>query len=465
MKKITISLLVIVLFCSVLLPLYSGGQQEPAVSEPAEVSGPVSFDFWTTETQSDRMATIQVLIDTYTALYPDVSINLVAVDENDLATHVQTSSAAGNLPAMFESPAETAVAFGVEGILDVEAVTDLVNKIGKNRFYSGPLKILQTSEKDGYYALPYHGWIQGIWYRADWFEEAGLEPPTTWESTLKAAKYFYKPNENQYGILVGTKAEGYSEQCFTPIAMSNNAALFDKDGNLIFNSPEMKEAVEYYAELAKYNPPGPQTWRARDYYMQGKLAMFYYSTYIMDDLAIAEVAAGSLTSENFSDLQGTGFDPELVDKTRLAPIMTKKSPAGYGTVVSLGLFKQDDPAVTEAAKKFINYLYSQNAYITFLHMAPGGMNPMLKEISTNPRFQNDPKGIFQHYGAEKMGEIIDGLENIETFSIVEGVRMEAASVITANQIIPQMIYKITQENMSVDKAMDWAEAEMEKLID
>ena len=105
---------------AVMLPLYAGGQQD---SDETAASGPVSFDFWTTETQSDRMATIQVLIDTYTALYPDVSINLVAVDENDLATHVQTSSAAGNLPAMFESPAETAVAFGVEGILDVDTVS------------------------------------------------------------------------------------------------------------------------------------------------------------------------------------------------------------------------------------------------------------------------------------------------------------------------------------------------------
>ncbi len=457
-RKIVFYLLILLLTG---LPLFAGGAQEAA---PKTVAGPVSFDFWTTETQSDRMATIQVLIDTYTALYPDVSINLVAIDENDLATHVQTSSAAGTLPAMFESPAETAVAFGVEGILDVEAVTGLISKIGINKFYKGPLNILQTSDKSGYYALPYHGWVQGIWYRADWFEEAGLEPPTTWESTLKAAKYFYQPDKNQYGILVGTKAEAYSEQCFTPIAMSNNASLFDKDGNLVFNSPEMKEAVKYYAELAKYNPPGPQTWRARDYYMQGKLAMFYYSTYIMDDLAIAEVAAGSLTSENFEDLKGTGFDPELVDKTRLAPIMSKKSPAGYGTVVALGLFRQDDAAVTEAASKFIQYLYTQNAYITFLHMAPGGMNPMLKEISTNARFQNDPKGIFQHYGTEKMAEIIQGLESIETFSIVEGNRMEAASVITSNQIIPQMIYKITQENVPVDTAMDWAEKEMKKLI-
>ncbi len=452
-------LLILLILFTALVPMFAGGDQEGKESTDS-----VSFDFWTTETQSDRMATIQVLIDTYMALYPNVSINLVAVDENDLATNVQTSSAAGNLPAIFESPAETAVAFGVEGILDIDSVTKLIKKIGEDRFYRGPLDILQTSDKTGYYALPYHGWVQGIWYRADWFEEAGLEPPTTWEAALKAAEYFYKPEINQYGILVGTKPEAYAEQCFTPIAMSNNAAMFDKDGNLVFNSPEMKEAVKYYAELAKYNPPGPQTWRARDYYMQGKLAMFFYSTYIMDDLALAEVAAGSLTSENFADLKGSGFDPELVDKTRLAPIMTKQSPAGYGTVVALGLFKQDDPAVTKAAEKFIQYLYTQNAYITFLHMAPGGMNPMLKEISTNPRFQNDPKGIFKHYGPEKMAEIIDGLDKIETFSIVEGNRMEAASVITANQIIPQMIYKITQENMDVDSAMNWAEKEMKKLI-
>ena len=434
-------------------------------AEAQAQSEPVSIDFWTTETQSDRMATIQVLIDTFSALNPDISINLVPVDENDLSTQAQTAAAAGTLPALFEAPAETAVSFGTQGIVDLSSTRAIADSIGVDRFYSGPLKVLQTTDKSGYYALPYHGWIQGIWYRADWFEEAGLEPPNTWENVLKAAKYFHRPQDNQYGILVGTKPEAYSEQCFTPIAMSNDAALFDSEGNLIFNSPEMKEAVEFYAELAKYNPPGPQNWRARDYYMQGKMAMFFYSTYIMDDLALAEVAAGSLTGENFSDLGGTDFDPDLVENTRLAPIMTNRSAAGYGTVVSLGMFNQSSPSERAAAQKFIEYLYTQNAYITFLHMAPGGMNPMLKEIASNSRFQNDPNGIFKNYGAEKMAEIIDGLEDIRTFSIVDGVRIEAASEITAQQIIPQMLYKITQEGMNVDAAMAWAEREMNRLID
>jgi multiple sugar transport system substrate-binding protein len=424
--------------------------------------GPVEFEFWTTETQSDRIATIQVLVDTYTAINPNVTINIIPVDENDMAGQIQAASAAGNLPPLIEAGSETAVSFGTEGIMDTEANEAVLDNIGKDKFYAGTLKLLQSGSGE-YYALPYHGWVQGIWYRADWFEEAGLEPPTDWEKILKAAQYFYKPEQNQYGILVGTTAETYSEQCFTQFALSNNAQLYDKEGNLIFNSPAMKETVEYYAELAKYNPPGPQTWRARDYYIQGKMAMFFYSTYIMDDLALQDKAAGSLTGENFADLEGSTFDPELVSNTKMASLITKEKPAGFGTVVSMALLKQEDKAVTKAASDFLRYLYTQNAYITFLHMAPGGMNPCLKEISTNSRFQNDPNGIFKHYGADKMAEIIAGMDSIETFSIVEGNRIEKASVVFSQKIIPQMIYKITQEEMDVDSAMDWAEKEMMKI--
>ncbi len=441
------------------IPLFANGGDEPEKS-----SGPVTIEFWTTETQSDRQATIQVLVDTFQIMNPDITVNVIPVDENDMATQINAAAAAGTLPALIEAATPNTVAFGSAGLLDRSAATEMIDEIGRDKFYSGVLKLNQTGAGDGFYSLPFHGWVQGIWYRNDWFEKAGLNPPETWEDILKAAKYFYDPAKNQYGILVGTMAEAYSEQCFTQFAMSNNAGLFDKNGNLIFNSPAMKETVEYYAELAKYNPPGPQTWRARDYYLQGKMAMFFYSTYIMDDLALAEVAAGSLTAENFAELAGSSFDPDLVKNTRMVPIISNKRPAGYGTIVSLAFPDTGDSAKTAAARKFVRYLYSPNAYITFLHMAPGGMNPVLKEIATNPRFQQDPKKIFENYGPEKMAEIINGLDSIETFGIVDGKRIDAASVIYSKQIIPQMIYKVTQEGMSVDEAMSWAEAEMKKIM-
>lgn len=449
---------VVVMMMLATMVFASGSGEAPAASQ-----GPVEIEFWTTQTQSDRQATIQVLIDTFEALNPNISINMIPVDENDVSTQVAAAAAAGTLPALGEFGAETAVALGAEGVIDVEANTDFVDMIGSDRFYQGALRMVGDGS-GGYYAVPYHGWIQGIWYRADWFEDAGLDAPRTWEQILEAARYFNDPANNQYGILVGTKAEAYTEQVFTQFARSNGAGLFDRDGNLIFNSPEMREAIEYYAELAQYTPPGPQTWRARDYYLQGKMAMFFYSTYIMDDLAIEDVAAGSLTNENFADLQGSSFDPELVENTRLAPIITNSRDAGYGVIVSMSMFEQDDPAKTAAAQAFLRYLFTPNAYVTYLHMAPGGMNPVMPEMASNVRFLNDPKGVYANYGADKLEEIVSGLESIESFGIVDGRRIEAASVIFERQIIPQMLYSITQEGADIDDAMAAAEAEMRRVL-
>jgi multiple sugar transport system substrate-binding protein len=174
------SILLALMLCVTAPLIFANGGAEP---EP-EMMGPVEFDFWTTQTQSDRMATIQVLIDTYMALNPEVSINLVPVDENDIPTQLNAASAAGALPGLVELGAENAVAFGSEGVFDEDATGALLEEIGKDSFYQGVLRLVSSGE-GGYYALPYHGWIQGIWYRADWFEEAGLDPPTTWDASSK----------------------------------------------------------------------------------------------------------------------------------------------------------------------------------------------------------------------------------------------------------------------------------------
>ena len=436
----------------------AGGNQEKATVESAE------FEMWTTQTQSDRISTIQLLIDTFLALNPGIEITLVPVDENDLPKQVAASAAAGTLPALGEGGSENAISFGAEGLLDMDANTAFIKSIGKNRFYQGTLDILQSPTRGKYYAVPYHGWIQGIWYRKDWFADAGFGAPDDWNSIEKAAQHFYQPDKNQYGILVGTKAEVFSEQVFTQFAISNNARLFDKDGNLIFNSLRMKEALEYYAKIAKYNPPGPQTWRARDYYIQGKMAMFFYSTYIMDDLALAEVASGSLTGDNFGDLKGASFDSQLVVNTAFAPKIKKRQPASYGVVVTYALYNQEDKNKTAAASMFLDYLFTEDAYISYVHMQPGGMNPVLKEIAESEKFLNDPHHIYERYGKDKIKEIISGLENIQRFGIVDGNLIEDYGKIFTQQIIPQMIFKITQEGEDVQKAMDWAEGEMKKVI-
>lgn len=422
------------------------------------------IEFWTTETQSDRVKTIRLLMDTFQALNPDISVKLIPVDENELAAQMAAAAAAGTLPHLIEAGSELTLAFEEEGILDPGVASEIIKKVGESRFYKGALKMLSAPEKGKYCGLPYHGWIQGIWYRKDWFKKEGLPPPDTWDNILNAAKKLHRPGENKYGILTGTKAEVYTEQCFTHFALSNGAKEFDTSGRLVFNSPETLETLKYYKKLAEYNPPGPQSWRARDYYLQGKLAMFFYSTYIMDDLALREIAAGSLTGNNFKDLKGSDFDPELVSNTGVITTIKGKRPAGYGAIIALGIIRNKPEEERAAVKKLVEFMFEPFSYITFLHMAPGGMNPVLRDIASMPEYLNDSRGIFKRFGRKKVEALIKGLDTIESFTRNGDRVFPESGRIFSKMIIPRMIYDVTIEGTSPEKALERANMEMKKIV-
>lgn len=423
-----------------------------------------TVEYWTVQTQSDRIQTIQIMADVFAALNPGIDVKVIAVDENDMPKQIAAAAAANTLPDMIEVGSDLSLAFAEEGIIDTKSSTEVIQKLGKDRFYSGALKLVESAELNEYVSVPYSGWVQGIWYRADWFKEAGLAPPTTWESIEAAAKYFYKPTENQYGILIGTKADNYAEQCYTQFALSNDAGQFNKDGELVFNSKAQKEVLDFYKNLSQYNPPGPQSWRARDYYLQGKLAMFFYSSYILDDIALAEAAASSLSSENFKDLKGAAFDPDLAKNTRLATTITKTSPSSFGTLVGLSVMKNDNKEEVEATKAFIEYMNEKDQVVAYSHMAVGGHLPMLRDIAETDEFLNDPKGIFAQYGKESIKEIVAGFDSIRNFSVVEGKTFPKSGEIFAKQIIPRMIYRATIEDESTQTSLDWAEKQMQQIV-
>lgn len=429
----------------------------------SSLANAATVEFWTAQTQTDRLQNIELLASTFEALNDGVTVKVVAVDENEMATQMAAAVAAGTTPQLIEVNSEIIMALGEEGIVDTKTHQGVIKDIGKNRFHKGALTTL-TSPSGDYYGLPYHGWIQGIWYRKDWFDEKGLAAPNTWKNIETAAKALTDKANNQYGILVGTKQDSYTEQVFTQLALSNNAAEFNAKGDLVFNSPATLETIKYYKELAKYNPPGPQNWRARDYYLQGKMGMFFYSSYIMDDLALAEVAKGSLSSENFKELSGGTFDPELVKNTAFAPIITNKSAASYGTLSGLVALKTQSAEDTKATKDFIEFMYDPASYITFLHMAPGGMNPMLKGIAEDPAYLEDPNGVFKLYGPDKMKQIVSGFDDIRSFSVVKGKTFPASGAIFAKSVIPRMIYDVTIEGKDPQAALDDAEAEMKAIM-
>ncbi len=129
MKKHSLKILILLLAVVMLGTVSAGGQKEEAL-EAAE------FEFWTTETQADRLSTIQLLVDTFQALNPQIQITVIPVDENHMPTQVVASAAAGTLPALAETGSENSIDFGAVGLLNMDETSSLIKKIGKSRYAS-----------------------------------------------------------------------------------------------------------------------------------------------------------------------------------------------------------------------------------------------------------------------------------------------------------------------------------------
>lgn len=408
--------------------------------------------FWTTEAAPRRMAVIQYLSRVFMLFNPDIRIRVQGVEENVIAGKIALAADTQTRPDLISCASDIIVALNAQGWMDNASAAAAIDTTGKSRFYASVLNKLRLP--DGTYCgVPYNGWIQGIWYRKDWFREYNLAPPDTWAHIIRAAQLLHNPETGRYGILLGTRGDVYAEQNFTHLALSVGARELSPRGDVVFDSPATLKALQFYKKLAQYCPPGPQGWRGRDYYLQGKLAMMFYSTFIMDDLAVPSVAKDSLTSDNFPGLTGAAFDPHLSAHTGVVTTIHGTQPASYGVIHALGILKSTDPQKQQALVRFVRFLFSKDAYLTWLHMVPGGMLPVLRDIAVSNSFSRDLQGVFHKYSRQRIQTIIAGFEALRSFSFEDGHLIPQAAEISAAGILPKMIANTLQKNMPPEQAL------------
>jgi multiple sugar transport system substrate-binding protein len=381
-------------------------------------NGGSSITFWTTQVENDRQQVIKELIKGYESSH-ETSIQMRTVKEDELPTRISSARASNTLPTVAEFGLSPMQKLGSSGLLSKSAAKGVIESIGRDKFYDGALNLTRAPD-GGHYAVPMHGWVQGFWYRKSVLEENGLKQPTTWNALLNAAKTLHKPNKNQFGIVVGTKKTSFARQCFTPFARSNGARVFDKQGNIVFDNKEMIEALEFYGKLAQYTPPGKDTWKTANHtYLNKQCHLVEYSSYLMGDAA----KAGS----------------KMVKDTGFAPHVEKKRKSSFGQVVTLSHFSSASKQKLKAGKKYTEYLMTGDNYVKWLHMAPGGMNPVLKPTAQSKQFKNDE--TLKAWGST-LKDISGAFENIERFGYVEGKSFPKLGQITNKYLIAEAVSRV-----------------------
>ena len=220
------------------------------------------------------------------------------------------------------------------------------------------------------YVIPFQMVTLYLYYRVDWFKEAGLELPKTYEEFLSVAKALTKDTDgngkiDQWGYGMRGARGGHD-------MWNTFAGFFDRTGNI---NPDKEAAVKgcaWYADLFKTQkvvPPSAPTDGFAEYtgdFRAGKTAMIIHHIGSFDAMvkALGENVAAAVVPEGMN--------------------------GGWTTVVPEGnaILKSDDEAKKKAAFTFISWFAEKEQNERWCKEV--GSVPVLKSVGAMPYFQNDP---------------------------------------------------------------------------
>jgi multiple sugar transport system substrate-binding protein len=398
-----------------------------------------TIEFLHSDSEEPRVKGIQGIIDAFMSANPGITLKQLPIPEDGYWTKITTLMSSGKLPAIIDGAIDQMRLMNEEGVVDTKANTEVIDLKGKDAFFKGALDIMKAPDKDEYLGVPVSGWVAGIWYRKDLFVEKGLPAPTTWENILNAAKTFNDPAKKKYGIAFATEESDFTEQTFTQFALSNNAVLFDSEGKPMFNSAEMKEAIQFYKDLYQYGPKGSNgVTQVKDAFVGGNAAMAVYSTYIMPSL----------------------YEQKMADKIGFA-VPEKKVAAGFGMTSSLTITNSIKPEERAAAIMFISYMLGKDTNITRLHMSAGGANPVLKEVAADPKYTSHE--LLKAFG-DTASKVPEAFNELKMFGFENGKTHPKMGNITGKLIIPKTLNAILVQNADIDKEIEKAQITLEKIV-
>lgn len=410
----------------------------------AELEGEITL--WHSFTQGPRLETIQKAADQFMAENPKVKITIETFSWADFYTKWTTGLASGNVPDM-----STALPNHVVEMIDADAIIpldDLIDHMGRDRFYEAPLKEM-TDENGSCYAVPLYSHAQVMWYRKDLLQKYNLDVPKTWDELYEAATTIQKgENGAVYGCSVplGTN-DMMASRYLNFYVRSAGETLLTEDGKANLTSQAAIDGINYWIKMYKENSPAESI----NYNVLDQATLYYLGKNAFDFNSGFQI--GGVASNT----------PDLLEQIDCAPMPTLKAgeeQTGYETSnIPMVVWKNSKHA--DVCKAFIEYLYKPENYIPFLHSVPVGMLPALKEISSNEQFLADPTvKQFQH-----AMEVISNAVGYGTAIGMESGPRPEAGLLTSQAVIENMFQDIILNNTPVEEAAAAAEAKLNDLFE
>ena len=399
----------------------------------------VTIEFMHSSVEQERQAVIGELITRFQKENPDIIVKQVPVEEDAYNTKIITLARSGALPEVLEVSHDYAKVMDKEQLIDHKAVKTLIDAQGESAFFDGVLRIVRTEDGTAYTGVPVSAWLQGIWYRKSVLAKAGLDEPKNWTQLLDAARQLTNASDKKYGIALPTAESVMTEQTFSQFALSNGANVFNAQGDITVNSPEMLASLNYYRDLSQYTMPGSNNvMEIKDAFMNGTAPIAVYSTYLLPAI------------QQDGTLEDLGF-----------VVPTEKTPAVFGVITALTLTTGQTEAETKAAEKFVSFMGQAKNTADWVLMSPGSMLPVTKAAAQDPAYKDNP--AIKAFGTLPE-QLIAQFPHMQVFGSVGEKNFTRMGDITGSAIISQMVNQVTVGKQETTPVLERSQQRIQALM-
>ena len=220
--------------------------------------------------------------------HPNITIEFLNVPAGRARDKLVTQIAGGNPPdAVFIDSGSVEDFASREAFVNLDGYVAGSDTVALEDYV--PAFAATAQFEDSLYALPFDGETTGLFYRTDMFQEAGLDgPPENWEELESAAAALTDSQEKSYGwIMFAPEAFYY----WYPFLWQAGGDLLAEDGqDVAYDSPEAKEAAEFYVGLTKYSPQdylNSNSWDGRVAFATGKVGMYMAGSWFGGEMRLS----------------------------------------------------------------------------------------------------------------------------------------------------------------------------------
>lgn len=329
------------------------------------------IEFWSRETQDNgvRQPLIEERLAAFDAANGTSSTAQFMVFQESIEK-TQAALAAGTAPDLGQQGPDVSLGFAAGGRL--APIDDIYARLQPGFL---PLQREAFVEYEGStYAVPWYMETRSLFYHTDLFEEAGVQPPITWDEWLAAAQALTK-GDDQYGFILPAEGLGMG-QLWIPLASSAGGDLLDADGLVQANTDPFRQSLQFLSDFyaAGVMPEATPTYKANDV---TQLFLLKKSAMILSNGAI---------------LQSVATQAPQVRET-LGCVLVPVPVSGAVSRSFLGgfeLFVFADGQNPDGAKALLEFLFEPEWYASYVSATNGSALPSTSAAAALPIFQEDP---------------------------------------------------------------------------